>query len=71
MRQCGNAGLGGGSITVRAKTHMETISLGGGRHQRNAIMVTELPTKPARCLVQAPKVNLTSVLCDLTENIKA
>ncbi len=34
---------GTGSIVMRAKTHMETISLGGGRQQRNAIIVTELP----------------------------
>lgn len=28
---------------MRAKTHVETISLGGGRQTRNALIVTELP----------------------------
>lgn len=34
---------GSGSIMMRAKTQVETLSLGGGRQARNALIVTELP----------------------------
>lgn len=34
---------GAGSITIRALTHIETLSASGNRQPRSAIVVTELP----------------------------
>jgi len=54
---------GTGSIIMRAKTHMETISVGGGRQARNAIIVTELP-------YQVNKAALLEKIADMVNDKK-
>jgi len=54
---------GSGSIVMRAKTHMETIPMGGGRQVRNAIVVTELP-------YQVNKASLLEKIADMVNEKK-